>query len=83
MQGNNIREWTTEEGVLNVRLHAPVKDSYALALRCERILEKTPEKLEVPFTAVAGALREEGYLVLTHEHGLRVLIGKFHGPQPG
>jgi hypothetical protein len=74
VKGSNIREWTTENGVLQVRLHSPAKDAFVLSLRCERILEKTPEKLEIPFPAVVGALREDGFITLSHEHALRLRI---------
>ena len=74
VKGNNIREWGTENGILAVHLHSPAKDAYALVLRFERILEKTPEKLEVPFPVVVGALREDGYITLAHESGLRLRV---------
>ena len=74
VKGNNIREWTTEAGVLVVRLHSASKDNYALSLRLERILESTPEKLDVPFPVVTGALREDGFVTLVHEAGLRVRV---------
>lgn len=74
VRGGNIREWNTEAGVLVVRLHSPAKENYALALRFERILEKTPEKLDVPFPSVVGALREDGFITLAHDSALRLRI---------
>lgn len=74
VKGNNVREWTSENGILLVRLHSASKDTYALALRFERVLETTPEKLDVPFPAVVGALREDGFVTLAHEAGLRLRI---------
>ena len=74
VRGNNIREWSTENGVLIVRLHSAVKDTYALALRFERILEKTPDKLDVPFPSVVGALREDGFITLAHDSALRLRV---------
>ncbi|MGD0092001.1 MAG: hypothetical protein ABSE73_18975 [Planctomycetota bacterium] len=74
VKGNNIREWVTEQDVLLVRLHSPVKESYALALRFERVLAATPDKLEVPFPVLAGVLREDGFITLAHEAGLRVRV---------
>lgn len=79
VKGENIREWTTEDGVLTVRLHSAAKDSYALALRFERILEKTPEDLSVPFPSTMGTLREDGYVTLTNEPALRVRIDRSAG----
>ena len=79
VKGNNIREWTTEEGVLVVRLHSLVKDNYALALRFERILEKTPEALDVPFPVTLNTLREDGYVTLAHEPALRVRVESSSG----
>jgi len=79
VKGNNIREWSTENGVLIVRLHSATKDNYALALRFERILETTPDKLDVPFPAVVGALREDGYVTVAHESGLRLRIESSNG----
>lgn len=74
VKGNNIREWSSENGVLQVRLHSAAKDAYALALRFERILESTPEKMDVPFPAVVGALREDGFVTVAHESGLRLRV---------
>lgn len=74
VKGNNIREWTTEGGVLQVRLHSAVKDTYALALRFERVLTATPDKLDVPFPVLVGVLREDGFIALAHEAGLRVRV---------
>lgn len=74
VKGNNIREWSTENGVLLVRLHSATKDAYALALRFERILDTTPEKLDIPFPAVVGALREDGFVTVAHEAGLRLRV---------
>mgnify|MGYP007030114677 CR=1 FL=1 len=79
VKGENIREWTTEDGILAVRLHSPVKDSYALALRFERILEKTPEDLSIPFPSTLGTMREDGYVTLAHEPALRVRIDRSAG----
>jgi hypothetical protein len=79
VKGNNIREWTTEDGVLVVRLHSAVKDNYALALRFERILEKTPEALDVPFPVTLNTLREDGYVTLAHEPALRVRVESSSG----
>ena len=79
VKGNNIREWTPENGVLLVRLHSATKDTYALALRFERILEKTPDTLEVPFPATVATLREDGYVTLAHEAGLRLRIENSSG----
>lgn len=74
VKGENIREWTTEDGALVVRLHSAVKDNYALALRFERILEKTPDELNVPFPATVGTLREDGYVTISNEPALRVRV---------
>ncbi|HYG77335.1 MAG TPA: hypothetical protein VEK08_20180 [Planctomycetota bacterium] len=79
VKGNNVREWSTENGILLVRLHSPAKDSYGLALRFERVLETTPEKLEIPFPAVVGALREDGFVTLAHEAGLRLRVDSSAG----
>lgn len=74
VKGPNIRTWAAKEGVLEVNLHSSVKDTYALRLRFERVLQKTPEKLAVPFPKVEDVLREDGYVTLTHEAGLRVRV---------
>ncbi|MCY3023707.1 MAG: hypothetical protein NTW87_32400, partial [Planctomycetota bacterium] len=74
VKGGNIREWNTENNVLLVKLHSAVKDSYALALRFERVLTTTPEKLEVPFPAVLGVLREDGYITVAQEAALRLRV---------
>jgi len=74
VKGNNIREWATEQGVLQVRLHSPVKENYALALRFERVLTATPDKMDVPFPVLAGVLREDGFVTLANEAGLRVRV---------
>lgn len=79
VKGANIREWNTENGVLIVRLHSPVKNDYALALRFERILEKTPEELNVPFPVTEGTLREDGYVTISNEPALRVRVDRSTG----
>ncbi|HEY3324641.1 MAG TPA: hypothetical protein VGP72_29585 [Planctomycetota bacterium] len=74
VKGANIREWSSEAGVLVVRLHSPAKENYALALRFERILEKTPESLNIPFPVTVGTLREDGFLTVASESGLRLRV---------
>lgn len=71
LDGENIREWNpVGDTAVDVTLHAPVKDDYRLSLACERILEATPESLELPFPRVEGVLRESGWFVLGHDPGL-------------
>ena len=69
-----IRDWTEKDGVLTVQLHAPVRDTFSLVLRFERILEKTPEKLDISFPVAVDALREDGFVTVSHDAGLRVRV---------
>ncbi|MGE3163854.1 MAG: hypothetical protein AB7O52_03045 [Planctomycetota bacterium] len=72
-KGANLREWNqVGDTAVDLTLHAPVKDKYVLTLECERILEATPETLEVPFPRVEGVLRESGWFVLSQDPGLIV-----------
>ncbi len=79
VRGKSIREWTQEENVLVVQLHAPVKHAYELNLRFERILAATPESLSVPFARAEGVLRESGYVVVGHESGLHIRVATATG----
>ena len=79
VKGDNVREWTTEQGQLNVRLHSAVKDTYALTLRFERILEQTPSEMDVPFPATLNTLREDGYVAVAGEPSLRVRVESSSG----
>lgn len=70
----DIRDWSEKDGILTVQLHAPVKDLFSLVLRFERILEKTPERLDIAFPSAVDALREDGFVTVSHDAGLRVRV---------
>ena len=74
VKGNNIRKWSEENAELKVELHTPVKDAFALLLRFERILEKMPEKLDIAFPQAIDALREDGFVSVSHDTGLRLRV---------
>ncbi len=75
VKGNkDIRDWAETTGELTVHLHVPTKEMFILVLRFERILEKTPEKLDIAFPSVVEALREDGYITVSHDAGLRLRV---------
>lgn len=74
VEGDNVKEWRPEEGVLTVSLHAPVSEGYRLRLELERILEQTPPSLALPFPSARDVQRESGTIVLEHDSGLRVRV---------
>ncbi len=75
VKGNkDIRDWVENAGELTVHLHVPTKEAFSLVLRFERILEKTPENLAITFPQVVDALREDGYITVSHDAGLRLRV---------
>ncbi|MFC1705346.1 hypothetical protein ACFL59_00810 [Planctomycetota bacterium] len=79
VKGDNMREWAPEGDLLTVRLHGPIKKSYKLTLSFERILDKTPDTLSVPFPRALDVLRESGWVVLGHDEGLIVRVSDTRG----
>ncbi|MCZ6795781.1 MAG: hypothetical protein O7J95_19410 [Planctomycetota bacterium] len=79
VEGENLREWEEKDGVLIVQLHSPVKGSYALKLRFERILDQTPDSLTLPLPVALGVRRESGWLALSHDSTLKVRVSSSTG----
>ena len=79
----NRREWSQEDAdgttFVVVRLHAAAKKKYSLGLSFERILDKTPETLALPFPRTDGVFSESGYAVLGYDSGLKVRITDSQG----
>ncbi len=71
VKGENIRQWSPENNLLTVNLHAAVKDQYSLRLSFEQLFESTPSSLDVRFPQARDTLRETGWVVLGHDGGLR------------
>lgn len=74
VKADNLRQWRIEDGVLVLELHAPVRDTYDVELRFERLLETTPEQLTVPFPRGEGLHQELGWLLLESDDNLTVRI---------
>jgi len=82
IDGENIRRYITpkdDSDILELQLHSPVKNSYAFRIAFERILDETPDSLEVTFPQVEGVLRESGYVAFAYDSSLRVRVTEAEG----
>ena len=75
----NPREWSEKNGELIVQLHTPARDAFGLLLRFEKILDKTPDRLDISFPIVLDALREDGYITVGHDASLRLRVENSKG----
>ena len=76
VKANNMRTWNEDKakGELVVQLHTPTKDAVMLLLRFERNFDKTPDKLAIAFPQALEALREDGFVTVSSDAGLRLLV---------
>jgi hypothetical protein len=85
VKGDDIREWRlggeTAPDLLEVELHSPAKESYALTLTFEQLLPEAVElpRLPLPAPRAEGVLRETGWLALGHDPALKVRVASASG----
>jgi hypothetical protein len=74
VDAKNVREWQENDGLLVVRLHSPVKESFLLDLEYERILTETPDRVTLPLPQIRDVRREAGWLALGHDPSLKLRV---------
>jgi hypothetical protein len=73
IEGQNIKEWKPAQGgnaesqLIEVTLHTPVKDAYALRLKLESALGVLPQKPKLPVVAALGVERQSGSVTVSAE----------------
>lgn len=84
VDGANIKEWIVEDAgaeaqQLQVQLHTPARDNYALKLTLETGLVSLPVDIEAPAVQAGNAVRQSGVVELTAADELEVEITTTEG----